>query len=208
MDRFLGKYRISSTRLQTWDYSWDGYYFITICTQDREKYFGKISDGKMMLNDWGEIAKKYWMEIPAHFENTKIDEFVVMPNHIHGIIVLGKDDVDVRENVGNVGNVGNVETRHCLVSTKTNTHSNKITKTETDIGKNRFQNQGSKTVSSIIGSYKSICTKTINRMQKSFVFSWQKGFYDHIIRDKESLGNIRNYIINNPAKWVEVENDI
>jgi len=129
MDKFLGKYRVQSTRLQTWNYSRAVYYFITICTKDREKYFGNISDGKIILNGRGEIAKRYWLEIPGHFDNEKIDEFVVMPNPIHGIIVLGKTDVDVR---ANVGNGGNGETRHCLVSTKTNTKSNIITKSKTD----------------------------------------------------------------------------
>ena len=110
MDKFLGKYRVQSTRLRTWDYSRAGYYFITICTKDRGKYFGKISDGKIILNGWGEIAKKYGLEIPGHFDNEKID-------------------VNVR---ANVGNGGNGETRHCLVSTKTNTKSNIITKSKTD----------------------------------------------------------------------------
>ena len=90
MDKFQNKYRISSARLQSWDYGWNAAYFITICTANRECYFGNIVDAKMELTEIGEIAKKYWQEIPWHFPFVKLDEFIIMPNHTHGIIIIDK----------------------------------------------------------------------------------------------------------------------
>ena len=91
-DKFQNKYRISSTRLQNWDYGWNAAYFVTICTQNREYYFGGIVDGKMHLSEIGALAHKYWPEIPGHFPCVKLGAFIVMPNHIHGIIVIDKPD--------------------------------------------------------------------------------------------------------------------
>ena len=77
-----------ANRKKHYNYSSAGYYFVTICTKDRLSFFGKIEDGKMFLNECGEIVRKCWLEIPGHFPNVKIDEFVVMPNHFHGIIII------------------------------------------------------------------------------------------------------------------------
>lgn len=90
VDLFRNKYRVSSTRLQTHDYSSNGYYFLTICTKNRENYFGEIVNNKMQLSKIGKTAKKFWREIPKHFPFVKLDEFVVMPNHVHGIIIINK----------------------------------------------------------------------------------------------------------------------
>ena len=90
---YRGKYRIDSTRLKGWDYSCEGFYYVTICTKDKRPYFGSIEDGEVQLSAIGEIAVSYWMEIPEHFSNVGIDEFVVMPNHVHGIVVIRIDDV-------------------------------------------------------------------------------------------------------------------
>src|SRR6056297_2136111 len=90
MDKFNGRYRISTTRLQNWDYGWNASYFITICTQNREQFFGEINNANMYLSKTGDLAKYYWYEIPKQFPYTKLDEFVVMPNHIHGIVIINK----------------------------------------------------------------------------------------------------------------------
>jgi len=187
-NKFKGKYRSNSSRLQSWNYSWDGYYYITIATKDKQEYFGYVKDGKMVLNMIGKIAEKYWLEIPKHFPFVYLDEFVIMPHHVHGILIIDND------NNNSIFN-DNVEKRHCLVST------------DSDIGKSRFQNQGKNTISSIIGSYKSICTKTINKYQNKITFNWQSKFYDHIIRNEESLNLIRQYIVENPLNW-EIDKNI
>lgn len=87
-DKFQNKYRIPSARLQTWNYGNNGIYFITICTKNREYYFGEIENGQMQLSEMGMLAEKYWYEISEHFSHVQLDEFVVMPNHLHGIIIF------------------------------------------------------------------------------------------------------------------------
>ncbi|NBC83048.1 MAG: transposase [Bacteroidetes bacterium] len=208
MTKFKNKYRIESARLQNWDYGWNASYFITICTQQREHYFGEIENNEMILSEMGRMAEKFWHEIPKHFPFTQLDAFVVMPNHVHGIIVIDKNGNDGGGNGDGHGNGGgdgngdghgNVETRQCLVSTTNptaNPTSNPTTKT---IGQKRFQNQGKNTLSSIIGSYKSVVTKNARIIHADF--GWQSRFHDHIIRDDASYQRIKNYIINNPKKW-------
>ena len=158
-------------------------------------------DGKMRLNELGQIAHTYWMEITHHFDNAKIDAFIVMPNHVHGIIIL--------ENAP-------VETLQCNVSTDTETDTQTAMEKETTTAE--FYSKISpkpKSLSTIIRSYKSICTKTINKTHVetlqcnvSTIFAWQSRFYEHIIRDHKSLENIRNYIVNNPEQWGEDENNL
>ncbi len=94
MTLYNNKYRIESARLRGWDYSSPGYYFITICTQNREYLFGDIINGEMVLSGCGEIAHQIWQEIPDHFDNIRLDNFVVMPDHIHGIIIIDRDAIN------------------------------------------------------------------------------------------------------------------
>jgi putative transposase len=93
MDKFRGKYRIPSTRWSAWDYGSNAAYFVTICTVNREHDFGEIVQNKMILNRLGQAAMDYWMEIPLHFPFVVLDGFVVMPNHVHGIVVINKPDL-------------------------------------------------------------------------------------------------------------------
>ncbi len=138
----------------------------------------------MQLSEIGLLANKFWLEIPQHFPFVKLGGFVVMPNHVHGIIVIDKPDGE-----------RTVETkRHCLVSTNDPTKHN--TKT---IGQQRFQNQGKNTLSSIVGSYKSVVTKHARKIHADF--SWQSRFYDHIIRNDKSFQTITDYIECNVLKW-------
>ncbi|MCD4812402.1 transposase [bacterium] len=102
MERYKNKYRVGTIRLKDWDYSSNGCYFVTICTKNQEPFFGDWVDGRLVLKDVGKIAECYWREIPVHFPCVKLDAFVVMPNHVHGIINIEKP----------VG--GNVETLHCV----------------------------------------------------------------------------------------------
>ena len=104
-EKFLQKYRIPSSRLQNYDYSQNGYYFITICTKDREHYFGQITDGKIQPSEIGKMAQKFWLEIPNHFPFVILDEFIVMPNHVHGILVIEKNNNDVRVETQNLASL-------------------------------------------------------------------------------------------------------
>ena len=177
---FKNKFRINSARLQNWDYGWNGSYFITICTKNRKYYFGEIHDGIMYLSEAGKFADQFWYEIPEHFQFIELGEFVVMPNHIHGILIINKNENTETRNV----ETRHVETWHAL---------------SLQIGKARFQNQGKNTISSIIGSYKSAVTKNARKIFPDF--GWQTRFHDHIIRDEKSYNRICEYIKNNPANW-------
>lgn len=88
MTKYKDKYRVESTRLPAWDYRNAGWYFVTICTQGKVCYFGHIVDGEMQLSAIGEKAYQYFMVIPQHFPNATVDEFVIMPNHVHAIIII------------------------------------------------------------------------------------------------------------------------
>ncbi len=88
MPLFKNKYRIESIRLPKWDYASEGMYFVTVCTKHRSSFFGHIENGQMKFSALGQTAYDYWRQIPFHFDNAALDEFVVMPNHLHGIIVL------------------------------------------------------------------------------------------------------------------------
>ena len=193
-EKFQNKYRIPSARHPNWDYGTNGAYFITICTKDRQYFFGECADEKMKLSTLGAIVQGFWYKIPKHFPFIELDEFVVMPNHIHGILILNKNKVN--ENI--IETIGPVEIGHRPVSTDEYVSINNNDKT---IGQKRFRNQGKNTVSSIIGSYKSICTKHIHAAFPLLNFEWQTRFWDNIIRDNEAFDTISRYIINNPLNW-------
>ncbi|WP_247236194.1 transposase [Telluribacter sp. SYSU D00476] len=196
--KYQNKYRVASARWQQWNYGWDGAYFITICTRDRAPFFGEVVNGKMVLSPVGVIADVLWHEITNHARHVELGEFVVMPNHIHGIIILDGNTNDSRTtdpndpNNTDGPNVGsNVETRHAL--------SLPSPLPENTPGRQRFQNQGKNTISSIVGGYKSAVTKHANRL--GLEFGWQSRFHDHVIRDEKSFITISEYIINNPSNW-------
>lgn len=185
--KFQNKYRISSIRAQWWDYGWNGAYFITICTQDREHYFGKIQKNKMVLSEVGIIADILWHQIPIHHKNVELGDFVVMPNHIHGILIIDKQLNNI-DNVNNTDNANIVETGHALSLPQ-------------KPGSQRFQNIGKNTISSIVGSYKSAVTKHANRLE--YPHQWQKLFYDNIIRNNNDYQKISDYIVSNPENWAK-----
>ncbi|MBI9051887.1 MAG: transposase [Anaerolineaceae bacterium] len=169
-------------RLKRYDYTDPGYYFITICTHQRRMLFGNIENEAIHMNELGEIAQEKWREISNHFENVNLDYFVVMPNHIHGIIQI----IDSQS----------VETRHA--SSLQNMDIKPISGVKP------------KSLCAIIGSYKAAVSRQINRSSiPSDTPIWQRGFYDHIIRNESSLIKLRQYIENNPLQWqLDHENPI
>jgi REP element-mobilizing transposase RayT len=192
---YKDKYRVPSARLQTWDYSWNAAYFVTICTRERLNYFGHIDGDKMRLSNPGVIADIMWHEIKNHSRDVELGEFIVMPNHIHGILIFSGDERQIIESAAQ-------ETRHALSLRKQETVSPlPPNQSPSDPGQTRFQNQGRNTLSSLIGSYKSAVTRHANRL--NLEFAWQARFHDHIIRDEESFDQISEYIRDNPLKWTE-----
>ena len=135
--KFQNKYRIDSCRLKNWDYGNNGAYFITICTKNRAHFFGNIFNKKMYLNKIGYIAARFWLEIPKHFPFVELGNYVVMPNHIHGILIINKNNVDV------------VERLQCNVSAGETNKNQHLSKISPKAG----------TISTIIRSYKSVVSK-------------------------------------------------
>ncbi|MEK7598102.1 MAG: hypothetical protein AAB441_05685 [Patescibacteria group bacterium] len=174
-EKFRDKYRIPTSRLPNWDYSDNGYYFITICTKDKEEFFGNIINNKMCLSEIGEIANKCWLEIINHFPFVALDEFITMPNHIHGILII--------KNV-----IPHVETQNFA-----SLQQAKQIKTQ-----NKFGPQ-SKNLASIVRGFKIGVKKyaTINKIN----FFWQSRFYDHIIRNEKEFYRVKQYVRDNPKNW-------
>ena len=210
-DKFKNKYRVPSTRLYNWDYGWNGAYFITICTKNRKHFLGNIIEtanldvSMMHLSTIGKILNEYWHEIPVHFPFVKLDAFVVMPNHIHGILIIDKTNDDSNNDAVETPKLG-VSTRDIILrSNNINTpHSNcdKITgltdiNTKQNVAASKKWNPASLGV--IINQYKRICT--INAHEINTDFEWQSRFYDHIIRNDTEFCKIKDYIINNPKNW-------
>lgn len=148
-------------RLAGYDYHAEAYYYITLCAQGRSCFFGEISNGKVLLNEAGKMVQKVLINVPVRFQNVNLDCFVVMPNHIHAIVVIS----------------------------------------------GTAQGPSPTSLSDIIKDLKTYTTwlYIANIHQKKWpAFEkklWQRGFYEHIIRDEDSLKRIKNYIVENPLKW-------
>lgn len=177
----------TSMRYPGYDYSLPGHYFITICVQDRECLFGEIENDEMKLSEIGKIALKKWFEIPLHFKHVILDEFMVMPNHVHGIIEI--TDKNRHFPVG----VQNFEPVHSRIPDISNA----------DCYINKFQKIIPGSLGSIVRGYKIVVTNAIkifiNDLESGSI--WQRNFYDTIIETDEQLEIIRNYIRENPRIW-------
>ncbi|MBD2480494.1 transposase [Planktothrix sp. FACHB-1365] len=178
MTLYKNKYRIESTRLPYYNYAASGWYFVTICTKDKLWFFGDIVSSNIKFSAMGEIANKFWSDIPNHFQDVYLDAYIIMPNHVHGIIVIERSH-----------NEEHGETRHGT-SLQGTDESNKFAPLK----------RGS--LQAIINAYKSSVTRWC-RKNGYDNFAWQPRFYDHIIRDEQALVKIQEYIVNNPAKWDE-----
>lgn len=152
-------------RLKKFDYSQSGWYFVTVCAKNRVEYFGKVIDRKIVLNRYGEIIKNTWFNLPHHYRNCLLDEFILMQDHVHGIIII--------KYVGN--------------------------------GLKPFPTKYS--LSEIIRGFKTFSSRSIHQLGSNS-FRWQKSFYDHIIRNEQSLWRIRQYIRDNPKHWEDGSNII
>lgn len=159
-------------RFLHYDYSQEGYYFVTICTKNFMNYFGIIDDEEVNLNRLGVIAQKCWGEIPEHFENILLDEFVVMPNHVHGILIINS----AMNNDRGIYSVGNADLRS-------------------------LQDRTKMLLPKVVHGYKSSVTRLIRKQFNNHYFAWQKSYYDHVIRTERSLAKIREYIRYNTLKW-------
>jgi REP element-mobilizing transposase RayT len=157
-------YRDESRRLKSWDYSTPGGYFVTICTKKHRALFGRIENGNVQLSSVGKVIAQEWEKTGDLRSNVMLDEYIIMPNHLHGIIFLQESVGTPRRGVHKTGTLK------------------------------------SDSLGSIIGQFKSACTRRI-RASANKDFAWQASFFDHIIRSDIDLQRIRKYISENPAKW-------
>jgi len=164
------KHHRRSLRLKDYDYSQKGAYFVTLCTQNRTCLFGAVVDGKVQLNDAGRMVQRFWDELPSRFAEINVDGFVVMPNHIHGIIIVGAQFIAPGgpQNCYDDARAGAI---------------------------NRAP-----TLGEIVRTYKAASVRMIRQTLNS-TFAWQRNYYEHIIRNEESLNRIKPYIADNPARW-------
>ncbi|NJC89138.1 MAG: transposase [Desulfuromonas sp.] len=173
-------HRRRSLRLSNYDYTATGAYFVTICAWQRECLFGEIVNEGMRLNDIGVIVQQSWINLPDHFPHVALDEFVVMPNHVHGIIVL-------KDNCISVASVGAQHAAPLHVKSTPHVMPGSL--------------------GAVIRSFKSAVTKHINIHRNTPTHPvWQRNYYEHVIRNDNDLAMIREYIAANPAKWSDDEN--
>jgi putative transposase len=156
------KHHRRSIRLKDYDYGQSGAYFVTVVTHDRACLFGDVADGKMQLNNVGQIAKAAWDELPAKFPLVRLDAFIVMPNHVHGIIMVGAQFIAPKINEGVMNHAP--------------------------------------TLGEMVRAYKARSTRLI-RQAGTPNFAWQRNYYEHVVRNEESLNRVRQYIVNNPTHW-------
>ena len=171
-----------SIRLPDFDYSQPGAYFVTIVTQDRKMLFGQIVGGEMELNDIGRMVRAAWIAIPEHYPMVELGEFVIMPNHFHGIIAIC---------VGESQGI-NVGARHAVPRPFSE--------------KEGFGKPVSGSISTILRSFKSATTKAFHEFFGHAEESlWQRSFYEHVIRNERDYQAISDYILANPLNWEKDE---
>lgn len=179
-------------RAQWWDYSWNGSYFITICTQSRINYFGGVINEKLELNELGKIAKEIWEEIPNQFPFVKLGEFVIMPNHVHGILTIDKQFV-----------LSSMSETRLIASPQINQPQINHSQPQPNQSKGGFAGEKNpmfhQNISRIIRWYKGRCSFEIRKIHTDF--QWQSRYHDHIIRNQIAYNNITLYIQNNPINW-------
>jgi REP element-mobilizing transposase RayT len=176
--------------------------------------FGEIQNGIMKLNEYGQIVHDEWLKTPVIRPNVILDEFVVMPDHFHGIIGITRS-VAVVGATRRVAPTNGIRTNTNGIRTNTNGIRTIINDTQIIQTIKRPNGPKSGSIGAIIGQFKSMTTKRINRLRATYrAFPtcvapviidrhvWQRNYYDHIIRDAESLNRIRQYIINNPLNFL------
>ena len=185
----INHHKRKSIRLKDFDYASPGAYFVTIATHDRLNLFGRLIEGDVSLNEFGQIARDQWFLLPTRFNNIELDAFVVMPDHIHGIIFIFDES-----------------------TAWSGVNRSQTDKVSLGIGQLHYQEgagnrQGQplpkrRTIGEIIGAYKSLvakeCLNIFKARNEVMGKLWQRNYYEHVIRDEEELNQTRLYIEGNP----------
>ncbi len=226
MGKFKNKYRIEPARLKNWDYAQSAVYFVTICTANRDHFLGEIENQKMIPSTIGNIVEQEWVKTPEIRPDMKLElgEFVVMPNHFHGILFIGNNEFNGRDAMHGVSAIRDGDAKHGVFAIRDGDAKHgvfairdgdakhgvfairdgdaKHRVSTDDVFKNEFGPQ-SKNLASIIRGFKSAITVRAKDINPEF--GWQARFHDHIIRNPKSHDVISQYIIDNPLKWIDDE---
>lgn len=204
-----------SIRLKGYDYTQPGAYFITLCTAGRELLFGEIIDGAMNLYRLGLIVQKAWLELPRHYPNVVLDAMVIMPNHVHAVILLVEDAC--------TGTIDRGKDRIAQLAKGASDVGCRIPGSQPDPGEPEATKEGDETrpfsaqtpnkrdaLPEIVRAFKTYSAKRINAVRRTPGQPvWQRNYYEHIVRNDEEWENIRLYVNNNPQEWArDVENPL
>lgn len=184
-----------------YDYTMNNAYFITICTQNRIYHFGRVENCEMILSPIGKIVAKFWSEIPKHFKNIILDNWIIMPNHLHGIIIIQDPNQSAFHDCIDL-NRRNAPRR--VLENHTDSIFQKNTPRRVPTG---IQPLVKGSISSITNHFKGNIKRYCNKNGFEH-FAWQSRFYDRIIRNEQELYNIQNYIYNNPLNWNRDRNNL
>jgi REP element-mobilizing transposase RayT len=212
------RYRRRSIRLAGYDYAQAGAYFLTVCTFKRECLFGEVVAGSMVLNPAGYVVAEEWVKTAAIRAEIELDEWVVMPNHIHGIVMIRARGGDVR--IGRRGDRPVAPTSSLTrpvaptsltrpVAPTSSTRPIAATSTRpiaaTSTRPVALAGPRPKSIGALVAGFKSAATRRLNQLRETpGAAVWQRNYYEHIIRDESSLYRIRAYIAANPARWSEL----
>lgn len=197
-----------SIRLKGYDYSSIGSYFITICAQNRENLFGDVIDNKMVLNNAGEMVKKWVIETENKFKNISIDEYIIMPNHFHSIMSILNVGADLRV-CPNDENICPNDKNICPNDENICPNDNPGYK-----GEHTGSPQPKIEIPEIVQWFKTMTTNEYIKGIKNGIYLpfdkriWQHNYYERIIRNETEFNKIKEYIINNPVNWLNDKNNI
>ena len=190
------KHHRRSIRLPGYDYTSPGAYFVTLCVQRGQCLLGQVVDGEMQPSQFGQVAGHYWKRIPLHSAHIKLDAWVVMPNHLHGIIVISGSGGASLASASSTGNLTTEETPLSDPGAPGDAPPLRQPALQSGL------QAGS--LGAIIGNYKSVSTRRLNRLRGTpGTPFWQRNYWEHVIRYDQSLDRIREYIGDNPARWPE-----
>lgn len=194
MEKFNGKYRIPSNRSRYWNYSSPGHYYITINVSDRKCILGQVVDRKMILSEYGKIVDDEIKKIPEYHKRISLEEWIVMPDHLHFILTL--NDFDFENGISSIGDEPQPQ------PTGLQWWHISDYKPSLDEIKHYRKLRRKMLISKILGKFKHQTSKQINLLRNSpGTRNWQKDYHDAIIHDSTSYQYIKTYIANNPAKW-------
>ena len=194
-----------SIRLEDFDYSSNGAYFVTVCAQNRKPLFGEVSIDRVILNECGGIARDEWIRTADVRPNVEIDEFVIMPNHIHGIILILPDDIDMQNRRGVLHTpIAQINDRIPDTERRGLNCTEEPRKGQCNWPLRTMPKSPSNNLGAFIRGYKSAVTSAIWKLTGSQTPVWQRNYYEHVIRNENELNEIRQYIRTNPENW---END-